>query len=68
MKFEKGGQSMTLIERCQKMLDELGIPITSFCRKVGISASYFYACKKGTLNFSKEVDERINDYLTKYGF
>lgn len=50
------------------MLDELGIPITSFCRKVGISASYFYACKKGTLNFSKEVDERINDYLTKYGF
>ena len=59
---------MDLITRCQKMLDELGIPTTSFCRKVGISASYFYACKKGTLNFSAKVYERINDYLTKYGF
>ena len=59
---------MDLITRSQNMIDELGVSITAFCRKVGISTSYFYACKKGTLNFSKEVEERINDYLTKYKF
>lgn len=59
---------MNLVERCQRMFDELGVPVTSFCRKVNISPSYFYACKRGTMSFSKAVEKRINDYLVKYGF
>ena len=59
---------MNLIQRCQKMIDELGIPLAAFCRNIGISSSYFYACKNGRMDFSKTVAERINNYLAKYGF
>lgn len=48
---------MNLIERCQRMFDELGVPVTSFCRKMNISPSYFYACKRGTMSFSKAVEK-----------
>ena len=59
---------MNLIERCQKMIDELGIPLAAFCRNIGISTSYFYACKNGRIDFSKTVAAHINNYLVKYGF
>lgn len=50
------------------MIDELGISITSFCRNIGISTSYFYYVKNGKMDFSSEVAERLNKYLSKYGF
>lgn len=33
---------MDLIKRSHKMIDELGISITAFCRNIGISTAYFY--------------------------
>ncbi len=59
---------MDLIKRSQNMIDELGISITSFCRNIGISTSYFYYVKNGKMDFSSEVAERLNKYLSKYGF
>ena len=60
--------NMDLIKRSQNMIDELGISITAFCRKNGISTSYFYYVKNGKMDFSSEVAERLNKYLSKYGF
>ena len=59
---------MNLIKRSQKMIDELGISVTSFCRNIGISCSYYYYVKNGKMELSKEVSERLENYLKKYGF
>ena len=59
---------MSLKERCKRMLDELSISVTGFCRKINISASAYYAWCRGTLELSTTTLDRINDYLTKYGF
>ncbi len=67
-KFTNKEDSMNLITRSQKMIDELGISVTSFCRNIGISTSYFYYVKNGKMELSNEVKERLNNYLTKYGF
>lgn len=59
---------MTLKERCAQMLRELGTPVTVFCRKVNISRSAYYAWQLDTLDLSNSTLERIDNYLTKYGF
>lgn len=60
--------NMDLMARSQKMIDELGISITNFCRNIGISTAYFYYVKNGKMDFSDEVAQRLNNYLKKYGF
>lgn len=59
---------MNLIKRSQKMIDELGVTVTAFCRNIGISPSYFYYVKNGKMELSKEVSDRLTEYLNKYGF
>lgn len=59
---------MSLKERCKKMLEELGIPVTVFCRKVNISASAYYAWHRGTIDLSASTLARVEKYITKYGF
>lgn len=59
---------MKLIERCQNMITEFDIPITKFCKKILISQSTFYAWRNGQLKLSTHTLQRIDDYLSKYGF
>lgn len=59
---------MSLIIRCQRFLEELGIPVTVFCKKVELSTPSFYKWRNGELNLSDATLERIDGYLSKYGF
>ena len=59
---------MSLITRCQRFLEELGIPVTVFCKKAGLSTPSFYKWRNGELNLSDATLERIDGYLSKYGF
>lgn len=59
---------MTVKERCQKMLDELGIPVTKFCRNINLSTFAFYEWKKGNMKLSDERIKAIDTYLAKYNF
>lgn len=59
---------MSLITRCQRFLEELAVPATVFCKKVELSTSSFYRWRNGELNLSDATLERIDGYLSKYGF
>lgn len=56
------------MERCQRMLDELGIPVTKFCRNINLSTFAFYEWKKGNMKLSDERIKAIDAYLAKYNF
>lgn len=59
---------MSLIERCERFLSELSVPVTAFSAKVGLSPQSLYSWRKGKLDLSKASLKRIEDYLNKYGF
>ena len=59
---------MSLITRCQRFLEEFGIPVTVFCKKVELSTPSFYKWRNGELNLSDATLERIDTYLAKYNF
>lgn len=59
---------MELIKRCCNFIDEFGIPITVFCRKISISTKAFYDWKNGKLNLSDNTLTRIDNYLKTYNF
>ena len=59
---------MSIKERCAKFLSELGVAVTTFCRKVSISTGAYYRWQSGDLNLSAETESRIEQYLDKYGF
>ena len=43
-----------LKERCRKFIDELNLPVTSFCMNVGLSPSFYYKWQRGERNMSNE--------------
>lgn len=57
-----------IIERIERMMEELRLPATSFCKNVDISTSTYYRVIKGELNLSAETAARIDNYLKRYGF
>lgn len=59
---------MTVKERCQKMIDELGIPVTKFCRNINLSTFTFYEWKKNNIKLSDERMKDIDAYLKRYNF
>lgn len=58
----------TVKERAKYFINELGIPVTVFSRKVGISRVAYVRWQIGDLNLSQQTEKRISDYLSKYGF
>lgn len=54
--------------RAKKFINELGVKATIFSKNVGISYMTFYKWQRGELNLSKSTEQRIADYLMKYGF
>lgn len=59
---------MNLIERCERFLSELSVPVTAFSAKVGLAPQSLYSWRKGKLVLSEASLKRIDDYLKKYGF
>lgn len=57
-----------LKDRVKAFVQELDMPITGFCRKVEISTATYYKWVQGKLNLSKSTEQRIDEYLTRYGF
>ena len=58
---------MTLSQRAQTFIKELGVPVLTFCRKVGISSTTYYDWLKGKA-LADTTLERIDTYLSKYNF
>ena len=54
---------MSLVERLNKFLDEVGVPMTVVARKVGLSPQAIYQWKSGTLRLSDAAQSRIDEYL-----
>lgn len=59
---------MELIKRCETFLNELGVPVVVFCRKVDISTTAYYSWRKGFLQLSNDTLQRIDSYLKQYNF
>ena len=57
-----------LIARCEKLLHELGISKTSFCKRIDLSTSAYYVWKSGTLKLAEETEGRISNFLEGFGF
>lgn len=57
-----------LIKRCENMMNELGIPLTAFCKKIELSPSAYYKLRHGDLKVSQETAQRIETFLGKYNF
>ena len=59
---------MSTKKRCAKFLSELGVAVTVFCRKIGISTTAYYRWQADDLNLSIETERRIATYLEKFGY
>lgn len=56
---------MTLKEQAKKILSECDIPVTKFCRRVGISGTSFYRWQSGDLRLSEATETRIRNYINE---
>lgn len=54
---------MTLREKVAEYLQDTGVAVVAFCRKVNISSSYYYMWRNGKVEFSDSVCNRIEKYL-----
>ncbi|MBQ2174685.1 MAG: helix-turn-helix transcriptional regulator [Alphaproteobacteria bacterium] len=59
---------MSLVERLNKFLDEVGVPMTVVARKVGLSPQAIYQWKSGTLRLSDAAQSRIDEYLKGFNY
>lgn len=57
-----------LLARCEQFIDELGVTVTSFCKRVNLSRSGFYAWQTGRISLSNATKHRIDSYLKQYNF
>lgn len=54
---------MELKERVRSFMDDTGAKLSVFCRKVLISPTYYYAWMRGEVEFSGNINNRIETYL-----
>lgn len=55
-------------ERTKKFIGELGIPVTSFSKNIGISVSAFNRWQRNDLILAESTVKRISDYLKRFNF
>ena len=58
---------MKLQEQTRKTLQETGLPISVFCRKIGISQTAFYRWLKEDLRLSEQKENNIRKHINKLG-
>ena len=56
---------MTLQQQTHKTLQEVGIPITTFCRRVQISTAAYYRWLHKDLRLSAQKENNIMNYIYK---
>lgn len=59
---------MNMKERCKRMMDELGIPVTRFCQNIHLSVHSYYDWRRDKVELSEKRLNSIDIYLKKYGF
>lgn len=59
---------MTLAQRCKNFMRELGVPTTKFCANIKLSRTSLYDWMNGKINLSASALNRIEEYLSRYGF
>lgn len=57
---------MQLKIRCKNILSEIGIPVTVFCRKIGISTASYYRWQNDDLRLAEETEKRIKSFIEKF--
>lgn len=56
---------MSIQEQTQKTLQEVGIPVTTFCKRIRISPGAYYRWLHDDLRLSKAKEDAIRDYISK---
>ena len=54
---------MELQKRIRAFLNDTGAPVTVFCKKVGISPTYYYKFMSGETEYSSALKKHIEAYL-----
>ncbi|MBO5007397.1 MAG: hypothetical protein J6D26_01010 [Clostridia bacterium] len=57
-----------LKERIKNYLHTTGIPMTKFCKRLGLCTATIYRYLKDDLRLSADTENRIKDYLEKFSF
>lgn len=56
---------LKLKERVKAFMFDTGAKLTTFCRKVEISPTYYYSWMRGEVEFSESFLNRIETYLNE---
>ena len=57
-----------LKERTHRFIDELGVIVAKFARNVGIGHSTLYRWWSGDIELSERLENKIDEYLRRYGY
>ena len=63
--LQLGGEQMNIQAQTHKTLQEIGIPITTFCKRMKISTAAYYRWQHNDLKLSTKTEERIKKYVNK---
>lgn len=56
---------MELREKVKAFLNDTGATVTSFCKKIGISNTYYYKWINNKVEFSDQLVSRIKTFLNE---
>ncbi len=57
--------SEDLKRRCKIMIDETEVPVSRFCRRIGISSTAYYRWQKGDLRLGENTLQAIKADLER---
>ena len=57
---------MNLQKQTRKVLKDVGIPVSVFCRRLQISDTAFYRWQNYDLKLSEETENRIQEYINQF--
>ena len=59
---------MSLIERFNKFIIEVGVPMAVVARKVRLSPQAIYQWRSGALRLSDAAQSRLDEYLKSFNY
>lgn len=57
-----------LKERTHRFIDEVGVVVARFAGNVGIGISTLYRWWSGDIKLSERLENKIDEYLRRYGY
>lgn len=58
-------QTLDLRQRVKSFINDTGATVTSFCKKIDISPTYYYKWINNNVEFSNQLLNRINNFLNE---